>query len=278
MKRALILLLVGLFLVAVLLFIFNPQVLEEVWLWIIGLIGPIVAFFKRIGDWISGLFKNEKAKIPEENKNAASIPVGTNSSAETGVLKEEIKKLSEEVELLESQLKAQHKLDEFEGTTLTVLRYLDDGETTLGMLFIDNNYYCYTLEDTKRDVKIKGKTRIPSGTYALGLNEYDTDLTKLYRKTRDWFTYHLHVKNVPDFTGIYIHNGSNHVHTKGCLLVADSINASNAKKAIYNSRVTFERLYKQLKPQLDDQVPMRIRYYDEDWFAQSKLSNQMQVS
>ena len=47
---------------------------------------------------------------------------------------------------------------------------------TIGKLYIDDNYFCDTLEDTVRDLdkdgkfdngekKIKGKTAIPYGTY-----------------------------------------------------------------------------------------------------------------
>lgn len=36
---------------------------------------------------------------------------------------------------------------------------------TIGELLIDGEVFCYTLEDTVRDVKIKGQTAIPAGTY-----------------------------------------------------------------------------------------------------------------
>ena len=36
---------------------------------------------------------------------------------------------------------------------------------TAGSLFIDNTWFCYTLEDKVRDVKVYGKTAIAYGTY-----------------------------------------------------------------------------------------------------------------
>ena len=36
---------------------------------------------------------------------------------------------------------------------------------THGQLFIDDVYFCDTLEDQEREVKIHGETAIPCGTY-----------------------------------------------------------------------------------------------------------------
>ena len=174
---------------------------------------------------------------------------------------------------METQLQGSDLDDSFDGTTLTTLRYFDDGETTLGLFFLDGKFFCYTLEDAYRKVKIKGKTRIPSGVYNVDFNRNDTGLTLKYRKTRPWFHYHLHVKKVPGFTGIYIHSGSTHEHTEGCLLVASNITSNDTTRMIYNSKVTFEKLYKVLKQRIDNGEKVRIKYYDEDFLSYSVLQN-----
>lgn len=137
------------------------------------------------------------------------------------------------------------------------------------MLFIDQNYYCYTLEDTYHKVKIAGQTRIPSGIYTINFLKYDTPLTLKYRKRYpDWFTYHLHVENVPNFTGIYIHSGGNHEHTEGCILVSDSLNASDKNTYLFNSRNTFKKLYAFLSQTLNSGKKVRIIIKDESWIKE----------
>lgn len=281
MKHFILLLIVALLAIAVLLFIFNPELLEEIWLWIVGLIGVIISAIRNLIDGIKNLFKsdsNKKAEAPHDVSNEKQVPsqaseVTTQQKNELSNAQTRIQNLETEVSLMEAKLEASGSLDSFEGTTLTVLRYFDDGETTLGLFFLDGKFFCYTLEDTYRKVKIKGKTRIPSGTYNVDFNRSDTSLTLKYRKTRPWFHYHLHVKKVPGFTGIYIHSGSTHEHTEGCLLVASSITSNDSKNMIYNSKVTFEKLYKILKQKIDDGKRVRIKYFDEDFLSYSVIQN-----
>lgn len=58
----LILLIVTIVTVTVVLALYRPDVLEDIWLWIIGLIGPIIAFVRRsfnsVVSWIKKLEKN----------------------------------------------------------------------------------------------------------------------------------------------------------------------------------------------------------------------------
>ncbi len=286
MKRFILLVIIALLALAVLLFLFNPELLEKIWLWIIGLIGVITSAIKGLVDSIKSFFaddskkKNQKENNDYKEEDSASGNDKSDRVLETRKLKSELESAQEkinglelEVSQLEGLLAATGESDPFDGTTLTVLRYFDDKETTLGLFFIDNVFFCYTLEDTYRKVKIKGKTRIPAGTYTVDFNRSDTPLTIKYRKTRPWFHYHLHVKNVVGFTGIYIHSGSTHEHTEGCLLVANSITSSDTKRMIYNSKVTFEELYKRLKIKLDGGEKIRIRYFDEDFLNHSILKN-----
>ncbi|WP_312365312.1 DUF5675 family protein, partial [Sphingobacterium sp.] len=48
---------------------------------------------------------------------------------------------------------------------LTLKRFRQGNNSTLSELYIDGTFQCYGLEDTVRDVKIKGRTAIPAGTY-----------------------------------------------------------------------------------------------------------------
>jgi hypothetical protein len=53
---------------------------------------------------------------------------------------------------------------------LEVLRFADNGDTTLGILLVDGVFECFTVEDEERKGdKVKGETRVPNGTYDVDL-------------------------------------------------------------------------------------------------------------
>lgn len=108
---------------------------------------------------------------------------------------------------------------------------------TIGKLYIDDIYFCDTLEDTVRDLnkngkfdngekKVKGETAIPYGTY-----EIKWTYSPRFKK------YTAQLMNVPSFEGIRIHAGNNSSHTEGCLLLGEN------KKVgmVLNSRATMEK-------------------------------------
>lgn len=250
---------------AVILVLQNPDLLSDIWLWIIGLIGPIIGFVRE------GI-RTLKSSVNEEEKKEKKAGIPEQSIEIAGDQSSVILDLEQKIARLEKKLSEQSSWqpnvpeDKFSGTTLTVLRYQDDGETTLGLLFINNQFFCYTLEDTFRAIKIAEKTRIPNGTFELDFNKFDTPLTLKYRKTRSWFTYHLEIKNVPDYTGVYIHSGGTHEHTAGCLLVSNGIMATDQQKILNNSRDTYESLYKLITKKIEHGEKIRIRIEDENWF------------
>lgn len=230
MKHFTTLLFVALLTFAVVFMAMRPEILSEIWLWLIGLSGAIIATVKKI-------FHAEKA---DEH--------GAHSSAKPR-------------DALRSIL-----TDDFQGITLSVLRYADDQTTTLGLMYLEHNFFSYTLEDSHHDIKKPGETRIPAGTYRVDFRREDTQLTLKYRQAYpNWFSYHLEVKNVPGFQGIYIHNGGDHHDTKGCLLVSDQLNAGE-HKTLTNSRNTFKRLYQYLENKLNKGMAVRLVVHDESWF------------
>ena len=105
---------------------------------------------------------------------------------------------------------------------------------TVGKMYIDNIYECYTLEDVVRTgAKVNGQTAIPTGTYNIIINHsnrFNRDLPLL--------------ENVPNFTGVRIHAGNTSAHTEGCILVGTTW---SGKDFIGNSRVAFNKLFEKLK-------------------------------
>ena len=74
---------------------------------------------------------------------------------------------------------------------LELKRFSSQSDTTLGLLFVDGEFECFTLEDEYREEKVKGETRIPAGTYKVEKREVLSGLTKKYRSKYPWFDYHF---------------------------------------------------------------------------------------
>jgi hypothetical protein len=81
-------------------------------------------------------------------------------------------------------------------------------KSTIGKLFIDGEFECFTLEDVVRETKVYGATAIPVGTYRVIVdfsNHFQKDLP--------------HVLDVPGFEGVRIHCGNTDKDTEGCILL-----------------------------------------------------------
>lgn len=144
---------------------------------------------------------------------------------------------------------------------LEVKRYNDNGDSTLGLLFVDGEFECYTLEDEYRSIKVMHETRIPEGTYNVeyrtvgGFHErYKTRYGNMHKGM-------LHVKDVPGFEYILIHSGNNDEHTSGCLLVGNTSNNNNiAEGFIGDSRAAYKNLYKKVSKAIDSGQQVTIKY------------------
>jgi len=240
MNRFLLLVLIAGATFLIILFAVKPELIENIWLWIIGLSGAIVKAFQMLIEFFKEKFSSDKETTEKKEPEVS------------------------EGETVNTKNTGSH--EPFNGITLSLLRFSDDKETTLGLLSINDQFYSYTLEDTFHEEKIAGETRIPAGTYPVQFRKEETELTLKYRERyHEWFTFHLQLQNVPGFDSIYIHNGGDHTHTEGCILVSDSLNVSNEKTFLSNSRETYRRLYSYLREQLDNNIPARIIIHNENW-------------
>ncbi|GAB3022337.1 hypothetical protein GCM10027284_47400 [Cyclobacterium sediminis] len=258
-----LLVLAGVILV-VLFFYSNPEVLDKIWLWLVGFIGYLIMLLRKGFDRLKDLFKeSETAPIQKASKESLNDKINHINIADNP----DIKKIKSLVE--------NDGVASVPEALVTILRYIDDGNTTLGMLFIEKKFFAYTLEDTHRDEKIPGGTRIPEGHYKLGINENLSPLTQRYRNRFNWFSYHIEIKEIPNYDKVYVHIGNTHKDTEGCILIADGVNAANPEKMILQSQKAYERFYKMVYPKINQNEPLTINILNENWLERLTKNQQL---
>ena len=118
---------------------------------------------------------------------------------------------------------------------LTLKRFEFGKTYTIGKLYVNGTYYCYTLEDVVRPKgeKVNGQTAIPTGTYSVIIDMSNRFKCKL-----------PHILNVPGFEGVRIHKGNTSADTEGCILVGTTW---AGKDFIGNSKFAFDPLFEKMK-------------------------------
>jgi hypothetical protein len=124
---------------------------------------------------------------------------------------------------------------------LQALRYNSKNSYTDGLLFIDSDFECFTIEDEARTVKVMGKTRIPDGRYKIEFRNVGGFDKRYKAKFGDFHKGMLWVKDVPNFQFILIHIGNDDDDTAGCLLTGQTANAY--KGFIGGSTTAYKKMY-----------------------------------
>jgi hypothetical protein len=104
---------------------------------------------------------------------------------------------------------------------LKIIRKWISARTTIGELYINDSFFCYTLEDTVRayGIKVPRETAIPQGIYKVNVTRstrFKRDLPMVFTESNG---YEL-INGGISFKGIRFHGGNTHKNTEGCILVA----------------------------------------------------------
>lgn len=140
---------------------------------------------------------------------------------------------------------------------LTIDRKYKKPNYTIGNLYVNDVWFCNTLEDTDRGltssmsefqisgIKIMHYTAIPTGTYIISLDKVSAKFSKypFYMEVCEGKLPRL--LNVKGFTGILIHVAEG---PKGADLLSGCIGVglNKIKGGLLNSKETFKKLYKLL--------------------------------
>lgn len=123
------------------------------------------------------------------------------------------------------------------------MRMKQGKQSTLSHLYLEGVFVCYILEDAIRDVKIKGTTCIPEGTYQLGLNKM-AGMNARYRQLHgDMHKGMVEVKGIPNFSLVFIHIGNYHQDTEGCLLTGSYYQLFEGDYRVLHSAKAYKELY-----------------------------------
>ena len=158
---------------------------------------------------------------------------------------------------------------------LEVIRFSSGTDSTNGILleviqqgneidgiFKQKKFLAYTLEDEYRSEKVFGETRIPNGTFKVGLRKVGGYHAKYSKRFPHIHVGMLHVLDVPGFEYILIHCGNTDEHTAGCLLVGDSQENNQITKDgfIGKSTQAYKRIYPRIAEAIDCGEKVTITY------------------
>lgn len=154
---------------------------------------------------------------------------------------------------------------------LTLRRFKSDKESTVGVL-TGTSADCFIIEDQHQTTKVWGETRIPEGTYNIGLRSEGRFHNRYLSKFgKDFHKGMLCLYNKPNwvvendgkrFQYILIHIGNTEKDTAGCLLVNQIVDIS--KMTGQQSTSAYKRLYPIIRDKILKGEDVTITIKDND--------------
>lgn len=139
-------------------------------------------------------------------------------------------------------------------------RIKNDGNTTIGELFINGFFQCFILEDEPREVKVKGETRIPAGKYKIGLRTVGGFHERFSKRFKDMHIGMLQILDVPGFEYILIHPGNTDKDTDGCLITGSDVLDNFT---VSGSTMAYKKIYPIISKMVDSDEDVYIEIFDE---------------
>ena len=141
---------------------------------------------------------------------------------------------------------------------IELLRLNTTPKATVGALYVDGAFECFTVEDTWHANKVPAETRIHPRLYDIKVRSEGGRFNPIYSKRYEFHAGMLQLQDVPEFTFVYIHTGNNAGHTEGCILVNKQIDRDSGT----SSRGAYMSLYpKVIASALDGELKIRISDY-----------------
>ena len=143
---------------------------------------------------------------------------------------------------------------------LTVVRTQFGTDATNGMLFINNIFECYTVEDQYQAVKVMHETCIPEGTYDIEFRKVGGFHERYDKRYKNAHYGMLHLQDVPNFTYILLHAGNSSDDSSGCILTTTTQTDLDSAKAGFGgqSQLAYKRMYDKVAKVLLQNKPVEI--------------------
>jgi len=142
---------------------------------------------------------------------------------------------------------------------IKLLRMVQGQNTTLGHLYINEVFQCYTLEDLPRKVKIPGKTCIPEGEYTLGLNKTSGMNLKYQGRYPGTHQGMVEIRGIPNFSLVFLHIGNYHRDTAGCPLLGSYYQLLDGDYRVLRSADAYKQAYPLLVEAAKAGAPFLVR-------------------
>lgn len=160
-------------------------------------------------------------------------------------------------------------------------RLKGEADWTLSKFYFDGKEMGVGVEDEKRDIKVKGETRVDAGLYNLDLRVspkfshayYRDDEGELIHATERvspelkarYHTQHemIWVRNTPRHEYVLVHWGNSDDDTDGCYVVGCVFGKIGSQKAVLNSRKKYTEIYPILWRSIKAGLT-QIKYVDHD--------------
>lgn len=140
---------------------------------------------------------------------------------------------------------------------------------TIGILYIDGNRFCETIEDTDRGLsdsmteaeilrlKKPNVTAIPTGIYPIDLNTVSSRFGKNSFYVNICNGKLPRLQSVKGYSGVLIHCGNTEKDSSGCIICGEN----KVRGKVINSKETFKKLYRLLKDKYDkrEKITIEIR-------------------
>ncbi len=144
---------------------------------------------------------------------------------------------------------------------MVLQRIKDNGEATLGLLFVNGEFQCFTLEDQRQEQKVTSETRVRSGKYKIAKKTSGRFYGAYSERWGHDFVPEL--LDVPEFTDILIHTGNTEGDTAGCILVGMGCEA-DGEPTISSSRLAYTLLWNKMDRAFQAGEPVEIEIKDEE--------------
>lgn len=143
---------------------------------------------------------------------------------------------------------------------ITLRRVFDTVNHTVGILQIGVHAFT-TIEDAFHTPKIAGQTRIPWGTYEIGLRTASPKASRYAEWFGDKHQGMLWLKNIPNFEFVYLHVGNDADDTEGCILMGRTV---DLKKGFVGESVdAYKEFYPLVMAALDRNERVTITITDQ---------------